>query len=317
MGITLIYYSISNNGHKTPTQYDFHPPIMTAKLAVKKHLPSHGLKNKGNTCFFNASIQGFLSLPKIVRFFLDTSFDPSKQPVCLALQNFIFEYKNSAIVDPSEFISAIKSKIKLFSGRQQDAHEFLEYFLTELYNECEPPKSENTVNPLKNMLGILIEDSIKCHECGFVSVNKSLSKMQYLFIKDSVQRSIDHYLRYEEMVDESSPWKCVKCSSQSKAGISHSIKNTSEYFIIHLNRFQNMSSKNTTPIKIDEIIEINRVKYENVGIACHSGTLSGGHYYAYCKRDRWMEFNDSLVQNIERPSAEESVYILFYSKIEE
>lgn len=318
MGVILIYYLITKDYPKAPTLSNFNSPIMSAKLAVKKHLPAHGLKNKGNTCFFNASMQGFLSLPKIVRFFLDTPFDPSKQPICFALKNFIFEYKNSAIVDPAEFISAIRSKIKLFSGRQQDAHEFLEYFLDELYNECEPPKSENKLNPLRTMLGIFTEDSIKCHQCGFISVNKFLSKMQYLFIKDSVQRSINNHLNFEEMVDESSPWKCTQCDSKSKSGISHSIKDTSEYFIIHLNRFHDLGSKNLSPIRIDDVIEINQVSYQNVGIVCHSGTLSGGHYYAYCKRDKWMEFNDSQVQSIDSPpAAEESVYILFYSRVDE
>lgn len=288
---------------------------MTAKLAVKLHLDPCGIKNKGNTCFFNASIQCFLSLPKIVRYFLENSFDPSRQPFCLAFQNFIFEYKNnSKILDPSDFIGKIRGKIRLFDGKQQDAHSFLDGFISKLCDELDSCKDTRDSNIVKQALSISVEDKVKCQKCGFVSVVSSHPTMQYLTIRDSVQRSLNHYLENEERVDESSPWKCTECSAKTACPIVHSIRSTSDYFIVYLNRFQSLVSKNNTQITIDQNININDIKYEAVGVACHSGVLDGGHYYAFCKRDKWMEYNDSLVQPIERPEHSSSAYMIFYSR---
>lgn len=289
---------------------------MVAKLVVKAHLDPNGLKNKGNACFFNASIQCLISLPKVVRYFLDSSFDPSKQPFSFAIQNFIFEYKNHKIVDPSDFIDSIKGKIKLFDGRQQDAHAFLECLITKLAEECDK-KDQNTAetsNFMKEVFGITVEDTVRCHHCEFTTDVRTVSLIQYLFIKETVQQSIESYIHNIEMIDSSSPWRCTKCGTRSESSIKHSIKHTSDYVILHLNRFQSVTTKNNTVIAVDEVVKINDAMYENVGIVCHVGNLSGGHYFSYAKRDNWNVFNDSSVQKAERPVKTHLAYILFYSK---
>lgn len=293
---------------------------MTARLAVKMHLDAHGIKNKGNTCFFNASIQCFLSMPKVIRYFLENTFDASKQPFCIAFQNFIFEYKNNKILDPSDFLGAIRGKIKLFDGRQHDAHAFLESFISKLCDEldgsCKKSEAKKEKdNFLKQTLGISNEDSVKCLKCGFVSVVSSVSLIQYLFIKGSVQKSLNFYTQNEECVDEASPWKCTSCGAETACPIQHKITATSDYFIIHLNRFQGMGAKNNTQIKIEQTITINDTSYEIIGTVCHSGVLEGGHYYAFCKRDKWMEYNDILVQAANEPEGGSTAYLLFYAKI--
>lgn len=289
---------------------------MVAKLVVKAHLDPSGLKNKGNTCFFNASIQCLISLPKVVRYFLDNSFDPLKQPFSLAIQNFIFEYKNYRIVDPSDLIDSIKSKIKLFDGRQQDAHAFLECLITRLTDEGDKAiqKAAEKSNFMKDTFGIMVEDTVKCHHCGFTTNVNTFSLIQYLFIKETVQKSIECYAHNVEMIDSSSPWKCTNCGEKGESSIKHHIKHTSDYIIIHLNRFQSLTAKNNSTITIDEHIIVNDVTYENVGMVCHVGNLSGGHYFSYAKRDDWRVFNDSSVQKAERPAKTSSVYILFYSR---
>lgn len=290
---------------------------MVAKLAIKLHLDPSGLKNKGNTCFFNSSIQCLLSLPKVVRYFLENSFDSSKQPFCIAFQNFIFDYKNNKILDPTEFLSKIRGKIKLFDGKQQDAHAFLESFITRLSDELDSLETTKSTNIIKKSLAITLEDHVKCQNCAFISITSTTPLIQYLFIKESVQKSVNYFTDNDEWVDEDLPWKCTKCGSKTTCSISHSIKSTSDYFIVYLNRFQSPTHKNNTQILLEQKININDSVFELIGMTCHSGVLSGGHYFAFCKRDKWVELNDSLVQGIEEPEHySSSAYILFYSKIQ-
>lgn len=290
---------------------------MASKSQIRRYLENNGIKNKGNTCFFNSSLQALLSLPDLVQFLVETDFDPSKQIFCAALQNFITTYSNSKIVDPSSLISVLKGKIKLFDGRQQDAHSFLESLISKLSDESETLNSEKR-SFLKKILGVHLKDTITCHECGFKSTVETVSMIHYLFIKDSIQKSLDYYLEQQEQIDQSSPWKCTKCKKRGISSLSHSITNTPEYLIIYLNRFQSTTTKNDNNIVVNDQIIIGNQHYEVIAVVCHSGTLSGGHYYSYCKRgDDWNEYNDSLVQKSPRPERGGQVYILFYSKVNE
>lgn len=289
---------------------------MAFKSMSRRYLANNGIKNKGNTCFFNSSIQALLSLPDLVQFLVETTFDPSKQIFCSALQNFISQYSNSKIVDPSSLISVLKGKIKLFDGRQQDAHSFLESLISRLSDESETLNSEKK-SFLKKILGIHLKDTIKCHECGFKSTVETVTMIHYLFIKESVQKSLNNFIEQEEQIDQSSPWKCTNCKKRGISSLSHSVTKTSDYLIVYLNRFQSLNSKNDVNITVNDVITVENQSYEVIAVVCHSGTLSGGHYYSYCKRgDEWNEYNDSLVTRSPCPERGGQVYILFYSRID-
>jgi ubiquitin C-terminal hydrolase len=287
---------------------------MVTKSPITNYIGKAGMRNKGNTCFFNSSIQALLSMPKFVNFFCEPIFS-SKHTFSQTLQNFIEEYKRSKIIDPGFLIDAIKGKIKLFDGRQQDSHAFLESFISRLCDE-NAQLAEEKKNTLKRMLEIQTQDTVKCHYCGYKSAVETFPLIQYLFIKDSIQRSIDSFLGQEEQIDSASPWKCEKCGESGSASLSHVIKNTSDYLILYLNRFQNSTSKNDKFVEINNEISINTDVFQLLATVCHSGTLSGGHYYSFCKRyGEWNEYNDSLVKKSGCPDEGSQVYMLIYSKI--
>lgn len=60
-------------------------------------------------------------------------------------------------------------------------------------------------------------------------------------------------------------------------------------------------------------------KYELTGIVNHEGSLSGGHYVAYCKNSstkKWYLFNDSRVSEVSESQVLHcEAYILFYQKV--
>lgn len=58
--------------------------------------------------------------------------------------------------------------------------------------------------------------------------------------------------------------------------------------------------------------------YELIGIICHSGNLTGGHYVAHCKSiedGQWYLFNDSHVSPSKSQGHGYGAYLLFYSKL--
>ena len=288
---------------------------MVRKSLITNVLGKIGMRNRGNTCFFNSSIQALLSMPKFVDFFCETSFPP-KHIFSQALQNFLEEYKTtSKLIDPINLIDAIKGKIKLFDGKQQDAHSFLESFISRLNDENQLFK-DGKESFLKKILAIHTQDTVRCHACGYQSTVETFPLIQFLFIKESIQSSLDHFIQQEESIDSESPWKCEKCKKKSAASMSHSIKKTSEYLILYLNRFQSLTIKNDIVVSIDDTIVVNDQFYELISTVCHSGTLSGGHYYSFCKRyGDWCEYNDSTVNKSEKPEKGSQVYMLIYSKL--
>lgn len=61
-----------------------------------------------------------------------------------------------------------------------------------------------------------------------------------------------------------------------------------------------------------------RTLYDLYAVICHSGSLHGGHYYAYAKHPgtgHWYEFNDSSVSRVDEETvASAEAYVLFYEK---
>ena len=55
--------------------------------------------------------------------------------------------------------------------------------------------------------------------------------------------------------------------------------------------------------------------YSLFALTVHHGTLSGGHYVAYAKRDdnKWYNFNDERFQPVKESDAlKQQAYLLFY-----
>lgn len=282
---------------------------MCANVLIKSFLQPAGLKNKGNTCFFNATTQCLLSIPSFISYFKRGDFCSKKQPLSFALKEFIYDYQNYKVCDPHDFIKVLRPKIKLFDGRQQDAHCFLEIFLNTLIEEQGAQDTR-----LKNMFRIDNEDLITCRVCRYSNTVRTSTIIQYLFMEESVRESLHGYMTKDDTIESSDPWVCPECKGKNGLRIRHKIIETSEYVIVHLNRFQDMYRKNERQINIDEELRINDNVYENVGVVCHSGTLSGGHYFSKGRRDKiWYEFNDSCITKTTRVFDSNEPYILFYT----
>lgn len=267
------------------------------------------MKNKGNTCFFNATMQCLLSLPGFINYMKHREFSSKTQPVSTALRDFIYDYQNYKIFDPQDFIRAIRGKIRLFDGRQQDAHCFLGALLGILIEE--QGKDDRT---LHDMFCVEHEDLIDCTECGYHNVVRVGGSTQCLDIAASVGESFRRYLTEDAPIDPRASWVCSGCKEGSGLRIRHRITHTSEYVIVLLNRFFDVYRKNHRSISIDDEIRLDDTLYESVGVVCHIGSLQSGHYFSKGRRDNiWYEFNDSSVSKTPNSFEPDQPYILFYA----
>ncbi|OQS53971.1 Usp36 [Ecytonucleospora hepatopenaei] len=276
-----------------------------------------GLANVGNTCFFNSVMQCLLSLEKFTNFFEKETFT-DKQLISRALQNFILFYKKStcSYVDPTTFIRDIKHKIRLFDGSQQDAHAYLELLLSLVFTENQG--QDKKPSSIEKLFSVEHKHTITCKSCLHKEERKSISAIQWLFIKNSVKESIDSYEGIEDFVDDSAQWKCSDCNKKVSTGIKHKITKCSEYLILHLNRFLDVKNKNTANIYVDEKISVGGNNYRIVGIVSHTGSLNYGHYYSYAARTfetrEAYKCNDKTVTKSRFEMSSDGPYILFYEK---
>lgn len=284
---------------------------MIPSVVIQRNPPPSGLKNCGNTCFFNATLQCLLSIPKFTLYFRNSEFDESKQPVSFAFQKFIIGYWNSKeLFNPLPFISSLRRKIKLFDGTQQDAYCFLDGFLTVLSEEDE--ESKRLIRELFTITG---EDSVRCRSCESSKKVGICSMIQYLYIKKNIQESLNNYLESEDVLEKDHYWDCAFCKEKTGASIRHKFVKTSKYLILHLNRFLSITSKANNPVAVDSKIVVNGTAYENIGVVCHVGGLSGGHYFAKSIRNsKWWNFNDSSVSSTSQQFEPSQPYILFYRR---
>lgn len=281
---------------------------MVQNKGTRDYLQPCGLINKGNTCFFNSVIQSLLSLNFFIIFFKEQTFNSRKQPFSYAFKEFIYDYQNNKVLDPQTLINALRKRINLFDGNQQDAHCFSEFFINKLIEE-----QGKKNNLLASMFRIVNKDIVNCQLCDFSKTIINEMNDKYLFIEQTVTKSLNSYEEKIDTVCKDSLWRCPKCDKSNQATIKHNITEVSEIFIIHLHRFEGINKKSNKEIEINDEINITGKLYEIKAVVCHNGNLNSGHYYAKAKRNNiWYNFNDSKVTKIDFSVVKSTPYLLFY-----
>ncbi|KAH0792501.1 Clan CA, family C19, ubiquitin hydrolase-like cysteine peptidase [Histomonas meleagridis] len=117
-------------------------PKKDKKFITKKSSPYPGLKNLGNTCYMNASLQCLISLPHFI-----TSL--SQFPNKFLITSFIQFYKSitqtdDSVFDPTQLRRSFITLVPFFGDKtQHDSHEFLSFFIDKLHEE-----NSELINPL-------------------------------------------------------------------------------------------------------------------------------------------------------------------------
>lgn len=217
-----------------------------------------GLRNLGNTCYINASLQALLTLTSFIN---DICGDPEGMLVTMiesvnersfykAFVDFCkgMNKSRSGVVSPSDLKELIGATNARFLGyNQEDAHEFLLTVLNTLDEErAKLDDAEDKKSVTHKYFAFSLEHTLCCKVCNH----------QRVFMEDYLDMSVElggvsedqeeeggsrnllsvlrHFLRREEDVE----WKCpTEDCGANTASMEHRLSRLPQVLLLHLKRF--------------------------------------------------------------------------------
>jgi len=189
-------------------------------------------------------------------------------------------------------------------------------------------------SPIVDLFQGQFKSTIRCRVCSYAS--KSFSPFTFLSLpmpargsRTSLKQCVLNFSQ-KELVTGDDSWYCNNCKCHRDAVKEINIYKLPTILVIQMKRFYfegPFRSKIETlvdfPLQglvLDEGSRDNGTRQKNFslfGVANHYGSLTGGHYTAFCKNfdsQKWYQFDDSKVSHIgESRICSNSAYMLFYS----
>ena len=287
---------------------EFEEELSTKIYKAKSHLQRlqtlpKGLKNFGNTCYLNSSLQLLYSIPPI-KYLILSSFTDGLVTRSL---NFIFNKLSYSFLSSTHSKKLINSYLDYDDNpinplEQKDAGEFL----ITLFNKLEEEGLKEITSEISGKLSIFI----KCNICKIENKSSEDFVILSLEIKDckSIYESIE-LMNKHEILANNNQYHCSRCNCKVDAEKYSKFEIIPNYLIISFKRFKydiNLQKM----IKIYDVCEFNakllldineaKEEFELQGIILHIGTEDAGHYVSIFNRDGiWYSFDDEIVKKIE------------------
>ncbi len=256
-----------------------------------------------------------------------------------SIQDFM-NFKNN-IVDQIEKTNDTVTKQKLLDSFKKKKKEMPgESLAIEGFREMKKYYGMSYSRITEIFSGFLLS-SISCpdKDCGYVSnkfdpfLHLQLPMPFKINAWASIPLEIDEcmaeYCR-EEALDEKNLWNCEGCNKKVKGIKKLQLWTSPPVLVLQFKRFSHAKGSKDSrlvkyPLKNFDIssmvcsYQIDGSKCYKYTLQCvinHTGNMSGGHYYIYCKDEdtgKWFEFNDSNVREVpESRIVSSSAYLLFY-----
>ncbi|CAB4070028.1 USP2 [Lepeophtheirus salmonis] len=285
------------------------------RLGFIKTDHAKGLRNLGNTCFMNSTIQCLAHSTQLLELIQKNYFTNSEENSDLtdSFADVIRDLwslggKNStrATVDPVKFKGEIGKFAPKFSGyNQHDSQDRIE-------KNCGTEDNSFVTDLFMGQF----RSTLKCLKCNNESVTFEPFWVVSLPIPPkSVQPKLEDYSYIyftEEILDGDEKATCEKvCKSRQKCSKWYTFERWPQIFVVHFKRFESSRFRSKISHHIDvpltsmNVGEFSSkpgnqfVSYDCFGISNHSGSLGGGHYTAYGRHpiyhSRWHLYNDSFV----------------------
>lgn len=317
-------------------------------------LRSFGLRNLGNTCYANAVLQALLHSPPLVSSLLSgdhqsehepgSPFDATRALTCLCKQMQVTRPSNANLLAPSDIVRNLPTICRRYRvGKQEDAHEFLRYFIDCMANassRCNRSPSKRSPNNelmasesdvhggtlVTRIFGGLLRNRIVCQECQHVSQRTERFLDLSLDVRQaaSVPKSLERFTA-SEMLTGRNRYSCPRCRCHRDAEKRLCIRRAPVVLTLHLKRFiahRKLSGFISYPEWLDlrpymvEEFDGGPILYQLYSVIIHEGhSLHSGHYYAYVRSPSgtWLRCNDEHLSRVAVGVAlVQPAYLLFY-----
>ncbi|KAJ3295903.1 Ubiquitin carboxyl-terminal hydrolase 42 [Rhizoclosmatium sp. JEL0117] len=308
-----------------------------------------GLQNLGNTCFLNSTLQCLTYTPPLALYLLSRSHSQKCRQTTFCtfceLEKHVMRslsgMRGKNTITPKSIVGRLKSIAKHFRvGRQEDAHEFLRYFIDSLQNSClvgfeklDHKQKETTV--IHQVFGGYTQSRILCTVCKEPSCTIEPCLDISLEVKNcgSVEKALARFTKTESLTGDNK-YRCSKCKTLVDATKQMTILEAPKILVLQLKRFEfggfsmfgggKISKMITFPEKLDiqpyMFKTKKKVLYELYGVLVHAGgSCNSGHYFSYVKAPNgvWYLKNDSEVRQVSvKQVLDQQAYILFYSAVQ-
>uniref|UniRef100_A0A667WGS7 USP domain-containing protein n=1 Tax=Myripristis murdjan TaxID=586833 RepID=A0A667WGS7_9TELE len=282
-----------------------------------------GLRNVGNTCFLNATLQCLSYTPPLSNYMLSESF-----LLCMmcTMQDHITEvFANSGKV--------IKPLGEFCRGNQEDAHEFLRHIVSAMQSSCLPgPELDMRTQEtsfIHQVFGGYLRSRVECLNCKAVSdtLEPFMDVALEIQTAPSVTKALEQFVRPEQLGGENA-YRCSECKKMVTASKRLTIHRSSNVLTVALKRFADFSGgKLTKDVKYPEYLDLRPFMSQSQGepeiyglyaVLVHSGSsCDSGHYFCYIKASsgQWYKMDDSSVAVSDiRSVLSQQAYLLFYIK---
>lgn len=304
-----------------------------------------GLQNLGNTCFLNSTLQCLTYTPPLALYLINRIHSKTCRQVspCMFCELEIHvtrcfsSHRESRAISPKTIVGRLKFVAKhLRVGRQEDAHEFLRYFVDSLQNSClagskKLNHKQKETTPVYQIFGGNLQSQVVCTVCKNPSTREDPLLDISLEIKNSnsVHKALSQFTR-EEVLQGDNKYKCSSCNKLVVAKKRMTILNPPAILVLQLKRFDytysTQGTKLSKPIQFSSELDIQpfmfnakeKKLYDLYGVLVHAGhSCHSGHYYSYIKAPNgiWYQMNDTEVRQVSVNTVlnQHQAYILFYA----